>query len=501
MLVTDMIRRGAEAHGARTAILFGDDRLSVADVDALSSRLARALAGRLGLAPGTRVGLLADNGPTSMALDFACATARLTRVPLNARLSAEEQQRMLGALQVRALIHGPGFADRAAGFAGVDAIALDDLLALADACPSGRPDFGAEPDDVVLALYTSGTTGRLKAVEHTQRSYAAITNNILLNLIVPRPGDAMLHAASMIHASGTFVLPYWVKGGAAAILPGFQPAAYLEAIARWRPSAINLVPTMLAMLLDTPGIEAADLSSVETIIYGAAPMPAPLIARAIDLWGPRFVQYYGQTEAPLCIAVLDKTDHADPALRLACGRPSLDCEVRLVDAQGKDSPPGAAGEIAVRAPFAMKGYADAPDLDAETRLPGGWIRTRDIGRFDARGYLHLVDRTSDMIVTGGYNVYPRDVEEVLAAHPSVREVVVVGLPDGKWGEAVTAFVALRAGHAGDEMAIIAHARAALAGYKVPKSVRFIDEIPKSAVGKLLRRAVREPFWQGHERRI
>lgn len=175
--------------------------------------------------------------------------------------------------------------------------------------------------------------------------------------------------------------------------------------------------------------------------------------------------------------------------------------IRLIDEDGKDVAPGEAGEIAVRAPFGMKGYNQSPELNAETIMPGNWIRTRDVGRFDEDGYLYLIDRTSDMIVTGGYNVYPREVEDALAAHPAVREVVVVGIPDDKWGEAVAAFVALRPGLTAEDAELIAFTRTKLAGYKVPKSVHFIAEIPKSPVGKLLRRAVRDPFWAGRERRI
>jgi acyl-CoA synthetase (AMP-forming)/AMP-acid ligase II len=356
----------------------------------------------------------------------------------------------------------------------------------------------------VLAIFTSGTTGKLKAVQHTQASYAGIVLNILLNLPDIRRGDIMLHAASLIHASGTFVVPYWLRGGTSAVLPGFTPGSYFDAIETWRPTALNMVPTMLGMLLEQNRAAEIDMSSVRTIIYGASPMPRPVISRALDLWGPRFLQYYGQTEAPLFITHLRAEDHIGAgaeARLLACGRPSEDCEIRLVDADGNDVAPGESGEIALRAPFQMKGYLDEPELNAATFLPGGFMRTRDVGRFDDDDYLFLVDRTSDMIVSGGYNVYPREVEDVVAAHPGVREVVVVGIPDDKWGEAVAAFVALKPGASADEAGIIAFAREKLAGYKVPKSVRFIDEVPKSPVGKLLRRAVRDPFWAGRERRI
>jgi fatty-acyl-CoA synthase len=306
----------------------------------------------------------------------------------------------------------------------------------------------------------------------------------------------------LIHASGCFVMPYWLRGGTAAILPGFTPQSYLEAIERLRPQALNLVPTMLQMLFQTPGIDEADLSSVETIVYGASPMPRPVLERALARWGPVFVQYYGQTEAPLAICCMGKAAHdgAPPARLLSCGRPSVETEIRLVDEEGRDVPEGEPGEIVLRAPFVMKGYTDAALTEAAF-LPGGWLRTRDIGRFDDEGYLTLVDRTSDMIVTGGYNVYPREVEDVLAGHEAVAQVAVVGLPDDKWGEIVTAFAVLHAGAAVTESALIAHAHAHLAGYKAPKQVRFVESIPLSPVGKPLRRALREPFWAGRERRI
>lgn len=276
-----------------------------------------------------------------------------------------------------------------------------------------------------------------------------------------------------------FVLPFWLRGGASAVLPGFVPDEFLEAIARWRATATNVVPTMLAALLATPGVEDADVSSLRTIVYGASPMPRQLLERALALWGPRFVQYYGQTEAPLRIAVLRPEDHHGDRL-LSCGHPSVEAEVKL-DPE--------TGEIMVRAPFVAAGYHGDPELHAQTFLPDGWVRTRDVGHFDDEGFLHLVNRTSGMIVTGGYNVYPREVEDALAAHPAVCEAVVVGSPDERWVEAVTAFVVAE-GATEDEL--IAFCRERLAGYKVPKSVRFVNEVPKSAVGKLLRRTTSPP---------
>jgi len=512
MLVTELIRRGALHHGERIALRCGDESRTFREVDRLSSRIANTLSHGLGLARGSPIALLIDNGLDSVPCDFGAAKAGLVRTPLNGRLSLDEHRRMIEAIGAATMIHGPSQAERAAALQaalpelrviglGDDSVGPD-LLALARDASDADPRLAQAPGDIVLALFTSGTSGTLKAAQHTHASYSAVVRNVLLNLVDPKPGETMLHAASMIHASGCFVMPYWLRGGTAAILPGFSPASYVEAIERWRPNALNLVPTMLQMLFQTPGIDGADLSSVETIVYGASPMPRPVLERGLGLWGPIFVQYYGQTEAPLAICNLQKAEHEDapPERLLSCGRPSVDCEIRLVDEAGEEAAPGEAGEIVLRAPFAMKGYTD-PALTAETFLPGGWLRTRDVGRFDEAGYLTLIDRTSDMIVTGGYNVYPREVEDALAGHPAVAQAAVVGLPDEIWGEAVTAFVVLQPGAADDEAALIAHAHQRLAGYKAPKSIRFVDSIPLSPVGKPLRRALREPFWQGKERAI
>lgn len=505
MLVTELIRRGAVDHRDRIALLAGDEQMTFGEADALSNRLARLLGERMGLA-GRRVGLLLANDLLAVPIDFAAAKARVARVPLNARLSVPEHAAMLKGAGVTHLIASPALSAQAHALkeqvAGLHVHGVADLLREAQGVSDARLAIRPEPEDILLILYTSGTTGVLKAAQHSHASFAAIAANILLNLIDPKPGDIMLHAASLIHASGTFVLPYWIRGGASAVLPGFDPAAYVDAVERYRPTALNMVPTMLGMLMALPGIEQRDFSSVERVIYGASPMPRPLMRRALELWGPRFTQYYGQTEAPLCITVLPPEDHADPeAGRLAsCGKPSVDCEIRLIDSDGNEVPEGEPGEIAVRAPFACVGYLDAPELNEATFLPGGWVRTRDVGCFDDDGYLYLIERTSDMIVTGGYNVYPREVEEALLTHPGVAEAAVVGLPDEKWVEAVTAFVVLRADAGAEEAELIAHVRESLAGYKVPKSVRFIDAIPKSAVGKPLRRVLREPYWQDREPR-
>lgn len=501
MLTVELIRRGARYFAERTAVYFEDKSLTFAEVDQLSNRIAHVLI-RTGVIRGGRLAILANNGLYSIPVDFACVKAGAARTPLNARLSMDEHEHMLRDTGARVVIYDAELAERAEVLAtrieGLTMLGLGsnrcgpDLLVAAQSEPETDPLVHAEPDDVVLTVFTSGTTGRLKAAEHTQASYAAISNNLSMNLADIRPDDVMVHASSLFHASGVFIIPYWIKGAATAILTRFDPAEFLEALSRWRATSTHVVPTMLAMLLALPDIEKVDLASLRTIVYGASPMPLPVIQRAIEVWGPRFVQYYGQTEAPIFITKLSEGDHVGPERRLlSCGRASVDCEIRLIDDRGNDVAPGEQGEIALRAPFVMKGYFNAPDLNDATFIEGRWLRTRDVGRFDAEGYLYLVDRTSDMIITGGYNVYPREVEDALMAHPSVLECAVVGAPDEKWVEAVTAFIVLRAGTAPTQEELIEYTRERLAHYKVPKSIRFIEEIPKSAVGKVLRRALRD----------
>ncbi|WP_040517999.1 class I adenylate-forming enzyme family protein [Gordonia neofelifaecis] len=501
-LAATHIRRGALAHADRPAVYVGDDVLTFREVNERANLIAHRLI-EAGIAKGTHVALLVNNGLDSVPMDFAAIKAGVVRVPLNSRLSLDEHTKMLEGAHATVVVADESLIGRAAELGsripGLRILGLGtpasggDLLAPADGL-IGEPDVELAPEDPTLMLYTSGTTGTLKAVIHTQASYGAICSNILANLLNPRPDSVMLHAASLIHASGTFVLPYWIRGGASAILPGFDPAAFVAAIGRYRVTEINLVPTMFAMLLSSGVLDGADLSSLRKVIYGASPMPKPVLERSMDAFGPILAQYYGQTESPLVIAVLDEHAHADRSLWGACGMPASDVELKLVGDDGREVPHGEIGEITLKAPFQMAGYFEADELNEATFTTDGWVRTRDLARFDDRGYLFLVDRTSDMIITGGYNVYPREVEDALSSHPAVAECAVVGAPDDKWVEAVTAFVTVEPGAEVTSEELIAHVRSRIAAHKAPKTVEFVDAIPKSAVGKILRRALREPLW-------
>lgn len=494
----ELIERGARAHADRIAMIVDGQSFTFTEIDHRANRLAQALV-RSGTAKGTRVAVLLDNGPDTIPIDFAFAKAGLNKVPLNARLSREEHVRMVMEARCDFLLFGASLAGRAieliAAIPGLSPLALGgtsteghDIGALADTQDPVPPLVAIDHDDIVLTLYTSGTTGVLKAAQHTQASYAAICRNVLLNLFPIQSDDRMLHAASLIHASGTFVLPFWLRGACSVVLPAFALDPYLAAIQDHRVTAINLVPTMLQMLLDHSALNVADISSLRHIIYGASPMPRPLLERAIDQLGQRrFWQYYGQTEAPLCITVLRPEDHTPERLS-SCGRPSVDVDLRLLDENGQDAGNGP-GEVTVRMASSAAGYFNACDLSAQT-FADGWVHTRDVGRIDRDGYLHLLDRTSDMIITGGYNVYPREVEDALLSHPAVLEAAVVGMPDVKWVEAIVAFVVVRGGQEIDEASLVAHVATQIASYKKPNRIVFIAGLPKTAIGKMDRKALR-----------
>lgn len=496
----ELIERGASQNASRVALIVGDKQMTFSEVNRRANQIAHALH-EIGAVHHARVALLVNNGVHSVPLDFGCVKAGVNRVPLNSRLSLQEHGRMLEEANCQLLVFGEDLADRAAelqqGKPGLRCYGLGtalpegrDLLAIARGKPETAPIANVSPDDVILTLYTSGTTGVLKAAQHTQGSYAAICRNVLLNLFPIGPEDSMLHSASLIHASGTFILPFWLRGARSVVLPGFVPASYLEAVEKYRVSAINLVPTMLQMLLEHPDIARRDFSSLKKILYGASPMPRAVINRAIGRFGQdKFWQYYGQTEVPLCLTVLRPEDHAGDQLG-ACGRPSIDVEIRLVDDKGNPVAAGEPGEIWVRGPSAAAGYFNSPDLTSQTFDSDGWVHTRDVGVFDAHGLLHLRDRTSDMIISGGYNVYPREVEDALLTHPAVSEAAVVGAPDEKWVEAVVAFVVLKPDVSVSESELIQHVAGQIASYKKPHSIQFTSSIPKTAVGKLDRKVLR-----------
>ncbi len=484
MQIGDLIRRAGRWYGAAPALVDGDRVVSFAEFDELTDRLGNALLAR-GLAAGDRVAVLMPNGIDGVVVYYALAKSGMVRVPLNVRETPHEHAYKIDDSQARALVHG------ADGPPPADVellIGAGELPGLIDGAGPGPCDVRREPDAPLRLAYTGGTTGKPKAVVLTTRSELAEVQNFLVDLLPNlRPDSVMLHAAPITHGSGAFFLPHLIKGAANVVVPKFSPSAFLAAAQKHRATSTFMVPTMIAMLLEDPATADADLA-LERLCYGGAPIATTVLQRGIDVLGPVFAQLYGQAEAPLAITCLQPWEHTPDRLS-AAGKPYTFVEVDVRDTEGRSLGVDEVGEVLTRGPHTMHHYWRRPEATAETIEPDGWLHTGDIGRWDDGGYLHLLDRRHDVIISGGFNVYPREVEDALQAHPAVVEAAVVGLPDPTWGERVAAAVVLR--DATDPDAIVAFCAERLAGFKRPRIVEIWTELPTSPVGKSLRREVRD----------
>lgn len=467
----------------RTAVVAGDVRLTYA---ALSQRIGRALTvfHDAGLQRGDAVGIVGPNGVDVIVATAAAAIAGIRTTPLSMLASDEDLAWIVADAELGTVIAAPAIADRL-GRAAPDCrvIALDAFAALIDAAVPAPLDVLAQPDDIAVIGYTGGTTGRPKGVVHTHGSaYAAVA---MATAEWEWPEELRVLAVTPVsHAAGILAYPTWLKGGEFHLLPGFVPDAFARYVCAERVTATFLVPTMIYRLLDAGPL---DLGPLKTILYGAAPIAIDRLVEAIGRFGPVFMQLYGQTEAPTCVSYLARGQH-DPAHRErlgSCGIPLSGVEVALLDG---DDRAVAVGEICVRGPLVMRGYWRRPEETAAA-LHGGWLRTGDVGRFDAEGCLHIVDRTKDMIITGGVNIYPRDVEDVIVELPGVAACAVVGLPDPLWGECVTAAI-VADGEPPSAEAVTAAVRERRGATAAPKRVVIIDALPMTPVGKIDKRALR-----------
>lgn len=466
----------------------------------------------LGLEPGDRVAFALSNSPRVLEVIYACFAAGLVVVPMNARLHVREMAYIAGNSGASVVIHGPeysaGFDEYRDLFDGVehwvategDSLTFDELLTRGE--PLAGPAEANEEDPCWL-FYTSGTTGKPKGATWSHRTVSTVVMNYLADVDNFQPGETVVHCAPLSHGSGIVALPAVARGATNAILhtANFDPDALFSLIERTKAEHIAFVaPTMILAMLEKFKPGAYDLSSLRAACYGGAPIYVEQLKQAIDAFGPIFAQIYGQGEAPITISGLRAEDHM-PLLESgserigSAGQARTDVEVRIVDSEDRPVAQGEMGEIVARGGIVMLGYWNNPDATAET-LRGGWLHTGDIGRFDEAGYLYLLDRAKDVIISGGNNVYPREVEEVIVQHPAVANCVVLGIPHDYWGEAVHAVVVLEPGAEIDEAGVIEHCAQHLAGYKKPKSVEFMEELPLSGYGKVQRREMREKYWAG-----
>ncbi len=474
-----------------------------------------------GIRQGDNVAALMYNCPQMLESMFAGFKTGCGVAPINFRLHPKEYAFIIDHSEAKALIVSHEFNEeiiKARGlFPRVKSIitlsgARDNLLDYESllAAESDRfDDADVNADDAAWIFYTSGTTGNPKGAMLTHRNLLAMTMNFYADMAPGFcPDDVALHAAPLSHGSGCYALPNIAKGAANVILESksFDPETVLRTIQEHRVTNMFAAPTMIKRLVDSPAIDRYDLGSLKYLNYGGAPMLVADLINAMRKLGPCLVQLYGQAESPMTITYLSHSDHAldggsDQMKRLAsAGIPRTDVEVKIVDADGNALPPGDTGEIVTRSDLVMKGYWRDPEATAET-LRDGWLHTGDMGYMDKHGYLYLMDRSKDMIISGGENIYPREIEEVLAGHPAVREVAVIGIPDPQWGEAIKAVVSLAPGSTVTETELIDFCTEHIARYKKPRSVDFVDELPKNNYGKILKRELRERYWEGKTGRL
>ena len=498
-----------ERHGRRLANL-----AALADGEQVHSTWAQ-FAGRtaavasgfrdqLGLVPGDRVAIVMRNRPEYLEALFGAWHAGLVAVPVNARLHRDEIAYILEHSAAKVAITDDDHADDVESLLGHVATLEAAVLApgerwdrLAAASPMALVErLGGDP---AWLFYTSGTTGRPKGATLTNRTLLMMSLSYFADIDELTPLDSILHAAPISHGSGLYGLPH-VARGATSVIPhsggvdGDEIAALLQ---RWSGMSFFAAPTMVKRLTGDPAIAAADLSKLKTIIYGGAPMYLADLEDALEVFGPKLAQIYGQGETPMTITALSKADHADRGhtswreRMQSVGTPRTDVEVKVFDDDDRELPVGEAGEVVVRGDGVMPGYWQQPEASAET-LRNGWLHTGDIGSFDAEGYLTLRDRSKDLIISGGENIYPREVEETLLRHPGVRAAAVVGKPDPEWGESVVAFVVVDEGATPPATADLDRTCIdAIARYKRPKEYRFVDSLPTNNYGKVVKRELRE----------
>jgi acyl-CoA synthetase (AMP-forming)/AMP-acid ligase II len=516
--IGDITRKNAALRGEAIATHFEGRDTTFAAFDRHCNQVANGLIA-LGVEPQTHVAYLGKNSDLYFELLYGAAKARAIPTPVNWRLAPPEIAYIVNDCRAEVLFVGPEFVDGLRAFAAdlktvrhiitMEGATADwpDFCAWRDAQSDAEPKRTALADDVAIQLYTSGTTGHPKGAMLAHR-----------NLLGPRQrhpddkrqwnlassDDVWLIPMPVFHIGGSGA-QIWAmhSSGKCVITREFNPVAILDDFEKHGISKLFLVPAAMQFIVRLPRAREIDYSRLKFMMYGASPIPLDLLRECMDVFKCGFVQMYGMTETTGTIVALEPEDHSlegAPRMRSA-GKPLPGVEIAILDAEGRHLPPGEVGEIATRSMSNMAGYWNLPDATAKTMTEGGWLRTGDAGYLDEDGYVYVHDRVKDMIISGGENIYPAEVENAVFGHPAVAEVAVIGVPDDKWGEAVKAVVVLKEGQTATADEIIAFARSRIAGYKTPRSVDFIKVLPRNPSGKILKRELREPYWAGKDRRV
>ena len=518
MAIIDFFDRGWDINPQASAYVIDDEIHSFETVGTLSCRIANALlAMNLGR---EKVGAVwAANHPTPWTCTLGLWRAGMAWMPVNPRSSLEENQQLLDAFDCEVLFFQKAFAPavevlreslpKIKLFICIDGLmpgstSLSDWIANQ---PPSKPQVTYHPDDTVAIMPTGGTTGIPKGVMNTHRSLQAFCAQFMITCSYNANEKVVnLAAAPMTHTAGILSLPCTARGGTVVVLSKPDPIALLDAIETHRVTEFFLPPTVIYRLLDVPEIESRDFSSLQYFLCGAAPMSVEKLRRAIAVFGPVMMEAYGQTEAPGAIAMKRPEENFinghlahEPRL-LSCGRPSPLTRVVIMGDNNEFLSAGETGEICVRGDLIMKGYYKANEKTAEAIIDG-WLHTGDIGHLDQDGYLRITDRKKDMIISGGFNVYPSEVEQVIWSHPAVQDCAVIGIPDAQWGETVKAVVELNPGHQLEADELLSLCKERLGSVKAPKSIDFVANLPRSPNGKVLKKDLRAPYWAAHGRSI
>jgi len=468
----------------------------------------------LGLRNGHGLAILSSNRVESFAAHAAALLMGVRYTPLHPKAGADDHAFIVEDAEIDTLlVEGQRFGERARyiqsrattlrhvlSFGPLPGI--EDILPRFEAAAPAALHDEALPGEIGWLAYTGGTTGRSKGAMLTHRAMTAMTALLAADWDWP-PEIRFIACTPISHAAGAALFPVILRGGYIRLLPEFEAESFCATVAAERINSTFLVPTIIYVLLDRADVRARyDVSSLQTIVYGAAPMSPDRLQEAMRAFGRVFVQLYGQTEAPQIITTMRKVDHdpAHPERFASCGQASPTVTVRLFDAEMNEVPDGEPGEICVRGAIVMDGYWKRKEATDEA-FRGGWLHTGDVAKRDKDGFLYIVDRTKDMIISGGFNVYPREVEDALMSHPAVSSAIVIGVPDEKWGEAVTAFIVLREGVAVEAAELQAHVKRLRGAVWSPKSIEFRRELPLTALGKPDRKVLRAPFWAGKSRGI
>lgn len=518
MALTDFLDRGLSLGPDRIAYSKEGDHWTFQQAFDTSCKVAQGLVGE-GYARETKCAVLAANDPVAWMCVLGIWRAGLAWVPLNPRSPAADHVQLIGGFDVEVLLFHREFASvveqvqaqcptlRLLICIDGDAPGAQSYDQWCGALPATPPAQRAGQDNLAAIMPTGGTTGAPKGVMLTQRSLClSIANNIINTHYAPGAPIVNLAAAPMTHTAGFLTLSATARGGKVVVIGKPDPYLLLDTVCGEGVTEFFLPPTVIYRLLEMPGIRDRDFSALRYLMYGAAPMSVEKLREALQLFGPVMHQGYGQTEAPGSIAFLRPGDHyqggeiADDNRLSSCGLPSVLNATAILDEQGQPLPQGATGEICVQGDIVMLGYYKQPEKTAEAIIDG-WLHTGDLGHIDAEGFLHITDRKKDVIISGGFNVYPSEVEQVIWSHPAVRDCAVIGVPDAGWGEAVKAVVERKDGAEVDAAELIALCKERLGSVKAPKSVDFIDSLPRSPVGKVLKKDLRETYWKAAGRLI